>query len=74
MGFVIKLVSYFSSSIMAGRKKSNVWKYFKYYKESDVSVCEVIVSKSGEEERYCGKELKGMFASNLKKHIRVNHL
>ena len=36
--------------VMAGRqKKSSVWNYFKYEKDSDKSVCQVRISKNEEE-------------------------
>ena len=58
---------------MAGRtKKSCVWNYFKYDKEANRSTCQVVATKN-EEAVTCGKELSGMFASNLKKHLKNQH-
>ena len=57
---------------MAGRpRKSSVWNYFVHDKTTNTSVCQVLISKPDEE---CGKELRGMYASNLKKHLEKQHL
>lgn len=58
---------------MAGRaKKSNVWNYFKYNKETKKSICQVVVTRN-EEAKPCETQLSWMFASNLKKHLRIQH-
>lgn len=60
---------------MAGRpRKSSVWNYFVHDKTTNTSVCQVLISKPDEEEKKCGKELRGMYASNLKKHLEKQHL
>ena len=43
-----------------------------YEKDSDKSVCQVRISKN-EEEVICGKKLSGMYASNMKKHLKLQH-
>lgn len=49
-------------------RQSCVWNYFQYDKDTDKSVCLVT-----NEKKKCGKEIKGMFASNLKKHLKNHH-
>ena len=49
-------------------RQSCVWNYFQYDKDTDKSVCLVT-----NEEKKCGKEIKGMFASNLKKYLKNHH-
>ena len=43
-----------------------------YEKDSDKRVCQVRISKN-EEEVICGKKLSGMYASNMKKHLKLQH-
>ena len=58
---------------MAGRpRRSSVWNYFKYEKERDKSVCQVKITKD-EKEVTCGKELSGVYSSNMKKHLKMHH-
>ena len=58
---------------MTGRpRKSNVWNYFKHDKEKDKCVCQVQI-KEDDKEVTCGKELNGVFASNMKKHLKMHH-
>ena len=58
---------------MAGRtKKSSVWNYFKYNKERNKSICQVVVTRNKQSD-ICEAELSGMFASNLKKHLKIHH-
>ena len=58
---------------MAGRpRKSSVWNYFKYEKEKDKCVCQVKITKD-EKEVICGKELSGVYSSNMKKHLKMYH-
>ena len=58
---------------MAGRpRKSSVWNYFKYEKEKDKCVCQVKIIKD-EKEEICGKELSGVYSSNMKKHLKIHH-
>ena len=58
---------------MAGRpKKTSVWNYFKYERDHDKSVCQVRISKN-EEEVIHGKKLCGMYASNVKKNLKLQH-
>ena len=59
-------------------KSSSVWKYFTYDKESDKSVC--IVNTQIEDSQdslntvsVCGKEFKGQFPTNLKRHLKNCH-
>ena len=53
-------------------RKSLVWNYYKYEKDSDKSVCQVSIEKEGKPVK-CRKELKGTFTSNMKKHLRLHH-
>ena len=58
---------------MAGRpRRSSVWNYFKYEKERDKSVCQVKITKD-EKQVTCGKELSGVYSSNMKKHLKMHH-
>ena len=58
---------------MTGRpRSSSVWNYFKYEKEKDKSVCQVKITKD-EKEVICGKELSGVYSSNMKKHLKMHH-
>lgn len=52
------------------QKSSGVWKYFTFDKESNKSICKIAV---GLEEKECGKEIKGAFTTNLKKHLNSFH-
>ena len=54
-------------------RKSPVWSYFKYEKDADKCVCQVSIEKEGAEPVICGKELKGSYASNMKKHLKQKH-
>jgi len=55
---------------MAGRpRKSCVWNYFEYEKETDKCVYQVKVIKD-EKEEICGKELSGIYSSNIKNTSR----
>ena len=54
-------------------RQSCVWNYFQYDKDTDKSVCLVNLTIVTNEEKKCGKEIKGMFASNLKKHLKNHH-
>lgn len=59
-------------------KQSCTWNYFEYKKDTDKSVCLVNLASDGNgdnncEERKCGKEITGMFTSNLKKHLQNHH-
>ena len=60
----------------AGRPKSSgVWEYFSYNKETDKSLCLVVRPSSQPDEAaaICGKEFKGSYPTNLKKHIKLCH-
>lgn len=58
---------------MTGRpQKSSVWNYFIHDTEKDKCVCQVQV-KEDDKEVTCGKELNGVFASNMKKHLKLHH-
>jgi hypothetical protein len=59
----------------AGRpKKSAVWSYFTYDKESDISTCVVVISTNEDgEDKLCEKKIKGQFTTNLKKHLKAAH-
>lgn len=62
---------------MTGRpRKSNVWNYFVYQKDINKSVCQVKIVKNPEnssESSICGTQMTGMFASNLKNHLKRQH-
>ena len=53
-------------------RKSSVWNYFKYEREKDKCVCQVKTTKD-EKEVTCGKELSGVYSSNMKKHLKMHH-
>ena len=58
---------------MAGRpRKRSVWNYFKHNQEKNKCVCQVKV-REDDTEVMCGKELNGVFASNMKKHLKMHH-
>ena len=56
-----------------GRQKSTVWKHFHYNKESDTSVCTILVPTTEDPDKECGKKLKGNYPTNLKKHLKKMH-
>lgn len=59
------------ASLLAGRKKeSPVWDFFKYCKETDKSVCNVLDPKT---EKSCGTALSGKNSSNLISHLQRMH-
>ena len=60
------------AAITAGRPRSAVWNYFLYDKSTDISVCQVKILKE-DIEVICGKELKGAFATNMKKDMKQEH-
>ena len=51
-------------------KSSGVWSYFRYEKMNNKSVCTV----KTDEGLICGKEIKGQYPTNLKKHLRNCHI
>ena len=51
-------------------KSSSVWNYFTY-KNTDKTTCIVLCGDSND--TVCGKEFKGQFATNLKKHLKSCH-
>ena len=54
----------------SGRPRvSSVWKYFKYDDDEKVSICQL---QCGEKE--CGRKFKGKFPTNLKGHLKKEHL
>ena len=68
-----RVTSAVMATITAGRpRRSAVWNYFLYDKSKDISVCQVKISKE-DNEVICGKELKGAFATNMKKHMKQQH-
>ena len=56
-----------------GRRKSTVWKHFDYCKESDTSVCTILMPTKEDPNKKCGKTLKGNYPTNLKKHLKKMH-
>lgn len=59
-----------ASTVSIGRPKcSSAWSYFRYDKKSDKSVCIVETNVTS----ICGKEIKGQYPTNLKKHLRICH-
>ena len=56
-----------------GRRKSTVWKHFHYNKESDTSVCTILVPTTEDPDKECGNKLKGNYPTNLKKHLKKMH-
>ena len=50
-------------------KSSGVWSYFRYDKINDKSVCDVKTNDGS----VCGKEFKGQYPTNLKKHLKTSH-
>jgi len=52
-------------------KSSNVWNYFTYDKGTDKTTCTVLHADSID--TVWGKECKGQFAKNLKKHLKSCH-
>ena len=55
------------------KKRSGVWKYFKYDQKNDQSICNIAISKADLVEKICNKVLKGQYPKNLKKHIQTHH-
>lgn len=56
-----------------GRPKCGVWKFYSYCKDKNSSKCSVVILLDGNEERLCGKEFKGRYATNLRKHLKTCH-
>jgi len=52
-------------------KSSSMWNYFTYDKDTDKTTCTVLCSDKSDV--VCGKEFKGQFATNLKKHLKSCH-
>ena len=59
-----------ASAVSIGRPKSSgVWSYLRYDKMSNKSVCIVETNEIS----ISGKEIKGQYPTNLKKHLRICH-
>lgn len=55
-----------------GRPKCGFWKYFNFCQETNKCTCLIDISLEGEE-KLCGKEFKGMYPTNMKKHLKSSH-
>lgn len=71
--------SYISETTPPGRpKRSPVWKYFAYRKESNQSICQVEVfrdhgDEAGPSSEVCLLPVAGKYPTNLKQHLRKSH-
>ena len=68
-----------ASTSQAGRstgrpKQSPVWGYFIFDDASNKSICQVIVKKGSGSEEVCGHSLAGKYPTNLKQHLKKEHL
>uniref|UniRef100_A0A1X7U849 BED-type domain-containing protein n=1 Tax=Amphimedon queenslandica TaxID=400682 RepID=A0A1X7U849_AMPQE len=56
-----------------GSKRCPVWKFFKYFKEENKTLCLVVTSSDDGTEKVSVKEFKGQFPTKLKKHLKSQH-
>ena len=62
-----------TAAAVAGSKRSPFWKFFKYFKEENKTICVVVIFSNDSTEKVCNKEFKGQFLTNLKKHLKSHH-